>query len=93
MCALRRESDPPVVERRRDADHSESGAGWAFWTGISRPHNESFVDQVTNLSRPAHTELTEPIQGLKEETEMTRKPPYYRLHIDLLRVSSALCLR
>ncbi|MEV0795104.1 putative leader peptide [Kribbella sp. NPDC050459] len=23
---------------------------------------------------------------------MTRKPPYYRLHIDLLRVSSALCL-
>ncbi|MFF0340102.1 putative leader peptide [Kribbella sp. NPDC004875] len=22
---------------------------------------------------------------------MTRKPPYYRLHIDLLRVSSALC--
>ena len=42
---------------------------------------------------PAHTELTEPIQGLKEETEMTRKPPYYRLHIDLLRVSSALCLR
>ncbi|MET9273991.1 MULTISPECIES: putative leader peptide [Kribbella] len=24
---------------------------------------------------------------------MTRKPPYYRLHIDLLRVSSALCLR
>ncbi|MGW6198748.1 putative leader peptide [Kribbella sp. NPDC055110] len=24
---------------------------------------------------------------------MTRKPPYYRLHIDLARVSSALCLR
>ncbi|MGW1342119.1 putative leader peptide [Kribbella sp. NPDC002412] len=24
---------------------------------------------------------------------MTRKLPYYRLHIDLLRVSSALCLR
>ncbi|MEU8222747.1 putative leader peptide [Kribbella sp. NPDC048915] len=24
---------------------------------------------------------------------MTRKPPYYRLHIDLLRVSSALCRR
>ncbi|WP_420488556.1 putative leader peptide [Kribbella sp. GL6] len=24
---------------------------------------------------------------------MTRKPPYYRLHIDLLRVSSALCPR
>ncbi|MFG1815739.1 putative leader peptide [Kribbella sp. NPDC049174] len=24
---------------------------------------------------------------------MTRALPYYRLHIDLLRVSSALCLR
>ncbi|MER7248486.1 putative leader peptide [Kribbella sp. NPDC000426] len=24
---------------------------------------------------------------------MSRKPPYYRLHIDLLRVSSALCRR
>ncbi|MFG1621855.1 MULTISPECIES: putative leader peptide [Kribbella] len=24
---------------------------------------------------------------------MTRELPYYRLHIDLLRVSSALCLR
>ncbi|MEV5964722.1 putative leader peptide [Kribbella sp. NPDC051952] len=24
---------------------------------------------------------------------MTRKPPYYRLHIDLQRVSSALCPR
>ncbi|WP_408954187.1 putative leader peptide [Kribbella solani] len=29
----------------------------------------------------------------REEPEMTRKPPYYRLHIDLLRVSSALCPR
>jgi hypothetical protein len=37
--------------------------------------------------------MTEPIQGLTEVTEMTRKLPYYRLHIDLLRVSSALCVR
>ena len=93
MCALRRKTNPWVVECGRDADHSADGAEQALVAGISRPHNESFVDQVTNLSTPAHTEMTEPIQGLKEETEMTRKPPYYRLHIDLLRVSSALCLR
>lgn len=93
MCALRREPDWRVVETRCDADHPASGAEQALPTGISRPHDESFVDQVTNLSTPAHTEMAEPVQGLKEETEMTRKPPYYRLHIDLLRVSSALCLR
>ena len=32
-------------------------------------------------------------QQRTEETEMTRELPYYRLHIDLLRVCSALCLR
>jgi hypothetical protein len=37
--------------------------------------------------------MTEARQWQTEETGMTRELPYYRIHIDLLRVSSALCPR
>src|SRR6266545_3209018 len=92
-CALTRKSGRRTAGGARDADHPNNSAEQPLRAGIRRPHNERFVYQVTDLSIGIHTGMTQPIQWQTKETEMTRELSYYRLHIDLLRVSSALCRR